>query len=82
MISCQLYLIDGSVEVEGGPNDLNISWPSRSPDLSPMDFFGYYIWLHIYILVIYLNIIYSSKNKFITGMRMRMWKIYIYISWH
>ena len=39
MISCQLYLIDGSVEAASGPNDFNISWPPRSPDLSPMDFF-------------------------------------------
>jgi len=37
MASCQLYLIDGSVEAAG--NDLIISWPPRAPDLSPMDFF-------------------------------------------
>jgi len=39
MASCQLYLIDGSVEAAGNGNDLIISWPPRAPDLSPMDFF-------------------------------------------
>ena len=36
-----MYLIDGSVEAAGGPNDLIFAWPPRSPDLSPIDIFGW-----------------------------------------
>ena len=48
MASWQLYLIDGSVEAAGDGNDLNISWPPRAPDLSPMDFFWEFIEREVY----------------------------------
>ena len=36
----------------GGPNDRNITWPPRSPDLTPLDF---YLWGHIKSLVYVKN---------------------------
>ena len=36
----------------GGPNDRNITWPPRSPDLTPLDF---YLWGHIKSLVYIKN---------------------------